>query len=100
MIWIVTSSCSHNFNSSFSCKLKTNFWIWICESKDDGLFSHSFDHGSSDDSSDREANKDIRAFEGLGEAVGEAGADVDELAALFDEGVDLVREGVGGGVGF
>ena len=42
----------------------------------------------------------VVVFEGLGEAVGEAGADVDELAALFDEGVDLVREGVGGGVGF
>lgn len=41
----------------------------------------------------------VVVFEGLSELVGEAGADVNELASFFDEGGNLAREGVGGGVG-
>jgi len=42
----------------------------------------------------------VVVFEGLGEFVGEAGANVDELASLLNEGGDLVGERVGGGAGF
>lgn len=41
----------------------------------------------------------VVVFEGLGEFVGKAGPDVDELAAFFDEGGDLVGQRVGDGVG-